>query len=80
MVALRFPKVFDLRADPFEQAEESGAWEKWRIEHAFVFVPAQAFVGQHLMTYRDYPPRQKVGSFSLAQVLEKLQQPQGGAK
>ncbi len=73
MVPLRFPKLFDLRADPFEQAEASGAWERWRIDHAFIFVPAQAFVGQHLMSYRDYPPRQKPGSFSLDAVLEKLQ-------
>ncbi len=80
LVPLRFPKLFDLRADPFEQAEESGAWERWRIDHAFVFVPAQAFVLQHLMTYKDFPPRQKPGSFSLDAVMEKLQQPEGGAK
>jgi arylsulfatase A-like enzyme len=80
MVPLRFPKLFDLRADPFEQAEESGAWEKWRIDHGFIFVPAQAFVAQHLMTYREFPPRQKVGSFSLDQVMEKLTQPEGGSK
>jgi hypothetical protein len=71
-------KVFDLRADPFERAKAGGAWQRWRIEHAFVFVPAQAFVAQHLMTYREFPPRQKVGSFSLDQVMEKLLQPQGG--
>jgi len=80
MVPLRFPKLFDLRADPFEQAEESGAWEKWRIDHAFLFVPAQAYVGQHLQTYLSYPPRQKPGSFSMEQVLEKLQEGGGGNK
>jgi len=35
---------------------------------------AQAFVAQHLQTYVDYPPRQKPGSFSLDQVLSKLQE------
>jgi arylsulfatase A-like enzyme len=80
MVPLRFPKLFDLRADPFEKAEEGGSWERWRIEHAFVLVPAQAYVAQHLITYKDFPPRQKAGSFSLDQVLDKLQDPEGGAK
>ena len=36
LVPLRFPKLFDLRADPFEMAGHGGAWERWRVEHAFV--------------------------------------------
>ncbi|WP_026968135.1 arylsulfatase [Algoriphagus terrigena] len=77
MVQLRFPKLVDLRADPFERAGEGGAYERWRTEHAFVLVPAQVYVGQHLMTYKDFPPRQKAGTFSLDAVLEKLQQTDG---
>ena len=56
----------------FEEAP--GAYERWRIEHAFVMVPAQAFVANHLKTYVDFPPRQRPGSFSLDQVLAKLQE------
>ena len=37
-------------------------------------VPAQAFVANHLKTYVDFPPRQRPGSFSLDQVLAKLQE------
>jgi hypothetical protein len=37
-------------------------------------VPARQIVGQFLATFKEYPPNQKVGSFSLDQVLEKLQQ------
>jgi arylsulfatase len=44
------------------------------MEHAFVLVPAQAYVGKFLMTFKDYPQRQKVGSFSLDRVMEKLQE------
>jgi arylsulfatase len=74
LIPLRFPKLIDLRADPFERAQtDAGDYDRWRVEHAFVLVPAQAYVGQHLKTYADYPPRQKPGSFSLDQVLEKLQ-------
>jgi len=78
LVPLRFPKLIDLRADPFERAEgEAGAYERWRAEHAFVLVPAQAYVGEHLQTYVEYPPRQEAGSFSLDQVLDQLQEAGG---
>jgi arylsulfatase A-like enzyme len=81
LVALRFPKLFDLRADPFERAQtDAGDYHRWRVEHAFALVPAQAYVAKHLATYQKFPPRQKPGSFSLDSVLEKLHQPAGGAK
>lgn len=75
LVTLRFPKLFCLRTDPFERADhEAGDYDRWRVDHAFVLVPAQSFVGAHLATYADYPPRQKPGSFSLDDVLSKLQE------
>ena len=80
LIPLRFPKLFDIKADPFERAQtEAGEYDRWRVEHAFVLVPAQAYVAAHLQTYVEYPPRQKPGSFSLDHVLEKLQQGGGGA-
>ena len=42
-------------------------------------VPAQAYVGKFLATFREYPPRMKAASFSLDQVMEKLQAG-GGSK
>jgi arylsulfatase A-like enzyme len=81
LVPLRFPKLIDLRADPFERAQtDAGDYHRWRVEHAFALVPAQAFVGRHLQTYVDFPPRQKPGSFSLDQVLAKLHEHAGGSK
>ncbi len=75
LVTLRLPKIFDLRADPFEVANfDSGEYDKWRVDRTYLLVPAQAFVGQHLQTYVDFPPRQKPGSFSLDEVLAKLQE------
>ena len=43
----------------------------------YALVPAQVFVGKHLATYKEFPPRQKAGTFGLDQVLEKLQQNSG---
>jgi arylsulfatase A-like enzyme len=70
---LRAPKLFNLRSDPFERAEhEAGAYDKWFVEHAFVLVPAQTLVAQYIQTFKDFPPRQKPGSFSVEQVMKKL--------
>ena len=56
LIPLRFPKLFDLRADPFEKAQtDAGEYAKWRIERAFLLIPAQAYVAEHLRTYVEYP-------------------------
>ena len=73
LVPLRAPKLFNLRSDPFERAEhEAGDYDKWFIEHLFVLVPAQAIVGHFLTTFRDFPPRQRPGSFSIDQAMQEL--------
>jgi len=75
LVPLRVPLIEDLRADPFERAaDEAEGYGNYILNHAFLCVPAQAFVGQHLKTYVEFPPRQKPGSFSLDEVLAKLQE------
>jgi arylsulfatase A-like enzyme len=72
-VELRLPKLVSLRADPFERAHHEGmGYQRWRIDRAFVLVPAQAFVGNWLSSFEKFPPRQRPGSFSLSQVMEKL--------
>jgi arylsulfatase len=81
-VPLRLPKLFNLRSDPFETADHEGMdYERWRVEHLFVMVPAQQYVGKFLGTFKDYPPSQKPGSFSIDGALEALQRgAQGGAR
>jgi len=77
-VTLRFPKLFCLRTDPFERADhEAGDYARWRVDHAFALVPAQQFVAEHLATYRDFPPRQKPGTFSIERALSQLEQGTG---
>ena len=79
LVPLRVPLIMDLRADPFERApDESSYYQGWELDRVYVLVPAQAFVGQHLQTYVEYPPRQKPGSFNLDHVLQKLQEGTAG--
>ncbi len=72
-VSMRFPRLCNLRSDPFEQAHEIGiGYPKWRLDRAFLLVPAQQIVGRFLATFKDFPPSQKVGSFSLDHVMESL--------
>jgi len=79
-VELRLPMLNNLRSDPFEQAHEIGiGYNKWRIDRAFMLVPAQQVVGQFLATFKEYPPSQKVGSFSLDKVMAMLSAGSGQA-
>ena len=72
-VALRFPKLFNLRTDPYERADiTSNTYWDWVMDHIFLFVPAQHIVGQFLARFKEFPPRQKAASFSIDQVLEQL--------
>ena len=77
---LRVPLIFNLRRDPYERAYfTSNTYYDWLIDRIFFLVPAQAYVGQFLATFKEFPPRQKPASFSIDQVLEKLQT-SGGSK
>jgi arylsulfatase len=42
------------------------------MDHAFLGVPAQDYVGQFLATFRDYPQRQKAATFNLDEIFAKL--------
>jgi len=71
---LRTPLLFNLRRDPYERAyRTSNTYYDWMIDRAFMFVPAQAYVANFLETFKEFPPRQKPASFSIDQVMEKLE-------
>jgi len=77
---LRVPLIFNLRRDPYERAYfTSNTYYDWLIDRVFFLVPAQTYVGQFLQTFKEFPPRQKAASFSIDQVMEKLQTA-GGSK
>ncbi len=75
---LRVPKIFNLRTDPYERADiTSNTYYDWMIDHVFLLVPAQAYVGEFLATFKDFPQRQKADSFNLDDVLRKMQESSG---
>jgi arylsulfatase len=57
--ALRVPKIFNLRTDPYERADiTSNTYYDWLLEHAWTLVPAQSLRRQMLQTFGEFPPRQ----------------------
>jgi arylsulfatase len=70
---LRLPKLFDLRADPYERADiTSNTYYDWLISQPYVIFAAQAATDQFLATFKDFPPRQRAPSFSIDQAVEKM--------
>jgi arylsulfatase A-like enzyme len=72
---LRVPKLFDLRSDPYERADvTSNTYYDWLMsDGAGIFIAAPAVVGKFLATFKDYPPSQRPSSFSIDQIVEKMQ-------
>ena len=74
-VKLRVPKMFDLRADPYEIADiTSNTYYDWLADHAYLVVPAQAYIADFLGTFKEYPPAQRPASFSIDQIQENMEE------
>jgi arylsulfatase len=78
-VELRAPILTNLRMDPFERARDEDAmgYQRWYLDRMFMIAPAGAYVGRWLQSFREFPPRQKPGSFNLERVMEAVTRPQG---
>jgi arylsulfatase A-like enzyme len=78
-VPLRMPKIFNLRRDPFERADENANiyWD-WMLDHIFVMYPMQALAAEQIQSFAEFPPRQKPAAFNLDSVLEQMDDAGGG--
>jgi arylsulfatase len=74
LTALRTPIIVDLKADPFEYAFDGSTvyYYKWLMDRSFLILPAVSKVANYMATYKDFPPRQRAASFSIDQVMEKV--------
>ena len=71
---LRTPQIIDLKSDPYEYSIDASAYyHGWLIDHAFLILPSVQKVAAYLKTYKDFPPRQRPASFSIDQIIEKLE-------
>jgi arylsulfatase len=75
-VHLRVPLLVNLRRDPYERGMvTSNTYDDWFLERSFLLIAAKDYVGKFMMTFKEYPPRQKAGSFNLDKVMEQLTRP-----
>ena len=71
---LRLPKLYNLRSDPFERGPESIYYGDWMFRRAFVQVPMQTFAAKWLLSFKEFPPRQKPASFNLDEIMQKMEE------
>jgi arylsulfatase A-like enzyme len=71
--SLRLPKLFNLRADPYERADiTSNTYYDWLADHAFIVMASQVIVRTFMETFKEFPPRQKAASFTIDQIMAKM--------
>jgi arylsulfatase len=79
-VKLRAPKLFNLRRDPFEQADEnSNTYWDWVLSRVYIIYGMQALVAKQIQNFQKFPPRQKPASFNLDAVMRMLEETHSSA-
>jgi arylsulfatase A-like enzyme len=74
----RMPRITNLRSDPFEFAQHRNAstqYQDWMFRRAYIFVPAQKYVGKFVKSFVEFPPRGLPASFSVGDALKKISTP-----
>ena len=66
-----WPILINLRADPYEVSYKSAMYIRWFADNMWTFVPAQAYVGEFLGTFKEFPPVAG-GSLGVDKVLQTL--------
>ncbi len=71
MVPHTMPKLFNLRKDPFERYDDITMFHQF-MEKSWVMQPAIGIIKEHLMTFKEYPPRQPAASLNLNKAIEQI--------
>lgn len=68
------PYIFNLRQDPYETAPfEAGEYDQWMVEHLPFMYLGSATTFEWLQSFQEFPPRQVPGTWSIDQIVEKMQ-------
>jgi arylsulfatase len=74
LTCLRAPKLFNLRMDPMERADSvSNQYYDWFAKNDYLAMYGVSRVAPFLQTFKEFPPSQRVASFSIDQLVESLQ-------
>jgi len=67
--------MYDLHADPYERATSPQTpIGDWVMDHAFLAYGGQAYVAKFLDSFKEFPPSQRVATFTIDRAMEKLKQ------
>ncbi|WP_282039917.1 arylsulfatase [Saccharicrinis aurantiacus] len=70
---LRTPKLFNLRQDPFEEADvTSNTYYDWYIDHAYFIYKAAWEVQKMVSSFEEFPQRQKPASFNVEAITKAI--------
>jgi arylsulfatase len=70
---LRLPKLFNLRTDPYEYADiTSNSYYDWFVYRAYFIYVAQAAAAKFVETFKEFPPVQRPGSFTIDDAMAKM--------
>jgi arylsulfatase len=74
-VELRAPYLINLRRDPFEKAiYGSNTYYDWYIDRAYILMAMQGYAFNFLSTFKDYPPSQTAGDWSLSKTQKQIEE------
>jgi arylsulfatase len=70
---LRMPKIYNLRTDPYERADiTSNTYYDWFIHNGYFIYVAQTAAAKFAATFKDFPPAQRPGSFTIDDAIHKM--------
>ncbi|HIQ28906.1 MAG TPA: arylsulfatase [Sulfurovum sp.] len=70
---LRIPLLTNLRRDPYERAAlTSNTYLDWLFDRVYLFNYSNSAVIKFISTFQEFPPRQKVATYNLSQIMEKM--------
>ena len=80
-IRLRMPKLFNLRTDPYERADQtSNTYYDWYLHHDYILYGAQMIAERWAATFKDFPPVQRPNTFTMDDALRMLTEASSGAR
>jgi arylsulfatase len=73
-VKLRTPLLFDLEIDPLEKGSDGMDYNHWFYDRLFLLGGAQKYAKEMIESFKEFPPRQKPGSFTVSDVSAMIEQ------
>jgi arylsulfatase len=80
LMGYRIPKLFNLRTDPYEFADQtSNTYYDWFLYNACFIYAAQTGAAMLAASFKDFPPIQRPGSFTIDDAVAKMADAGAGA-